>query len=649
MKLSTKLLVAFLLFALIGISLLALTSAANDKTVSSLMNDLRESNLDDIKTTNFITEIIRVVDNLNLVQRSFLIPGRTQGERDADYRAQKALQDEMARFAAGLEDHWRTSSSTITAFAQGEWPGLKESMRAYLESVKKLESVNQAIDATFIHDPKQLMRLQQEYRGNHFNVASRAGEVYANRKAVGQPLTFDESTCTLQRWRLGVINKELPYYKNDAVVKVVADIDAPHRLLHKIAEETYDRYAAGTADPERILVEINEMMPAARKMNEYFQTVIAEAQKAQTLFDQAFELANAAVIPAGESLVAALRDIGHKATEMAAAKAARAIAQGETGIKTATWLTYGCILLNVVLFTVAQLFVAKKVIAPLTRTIANLTADSETVGKDADRIKGASAQLNDSSAAQADAVERTSHALKQMTAITHQNAGNADGAKTLMGDAASQVARGEAAVAKMSAAMDAINDSSEKIEGILKTIESISFQTNLLALNASVEAARAGEAGKGFAVVADEVKNLSQRSAQSTRSTAELVMQTVENVKNGGIIVRELEEEFAGIKKTTVDIEQVIQNIAGASREQASGIDEINGAMGDIDKTSRQNSDNAGEMSDSGVTIAEVADSLRNRVQELRHLLGGSARAAAPAPRPPARAPNRKLLPYDRG
>ena len=642
MKLSTKLLLAFLIFALLGISMLVVTGINNHKTVTRLMNDLKESNLDDVRTTNYIAEIIKNVDDLNLVQRSLLIPGLTQAQRDADYRKQEELRRNLDQAVSGVEEHWRKSSSSITAFARERWPEVRKTMTGYLDSIRELEEVNKSIDATFIHDPKQLMRLQQEYRGNHFNVASRAGEVYANQEAVGQPLTFDESKCTLQKWRLGVINRELPYYRNAVVAKAVEEIDAPHRLLHRIAEETYDAYAAGTADPAEILGEINLAMPAARKMNDYFQMVIAEAQKSQDLFDRAFELASTRSIAAGDSLAASLREINLRAIEMSGTKAADAVAAGGRSIGTAVWLAGGCIVLNVILFVIVQLFVARRIVSPLARTIANLSRDSAAVGHDADRIRTTGGQLNDSAVSQAGAVERTSQALGQMTTVTHANAGNADSAKRLMEEAAGKVARGEEAVEKMAAAMSAITESSEKIETILKTIESIAFQTNLLALNASVEAARAGEAGKGFAVVADEVKSLSQRSAQAARDTADLVTQTLANVRNGGVIAGELQEEFSGIKKTTVSVDGMIRDIAEASREQATDIDEVNAAMAEIDRISRQNREDAGEMSESGSGIAEVADDLRSRVDELRQLLGGGGESVRPV------ADNgRKLLGYN--
>jgi len=160
-------------------------------------------------------------------------------------------------------------------------------------------------------------------------------------------------------------------------------------------------------------------------------------------------------------------------------------------------------------------------------------------------------------------------------------------------------------------AMEEIMESSKKIEGITTLMNDIAFQTNLLALNASVEAARAGEHGKGFAVVASEVRKLAHRSAKASTEIGVLVQTSLEHITSGRNLVKDGEQgmdemrtkietmlnnlksesdsNLNGILHSVKEVSEVMENIKVASQEQATGVEQINRAIADMDTITQEN------------------------------------------------------------
>jgi methyl-accepting chemotaxis protein len=158
--------------------------------------------------------------------------------------------------------------------------------------------------------------------------------------------------------------------------------------------------------------------------------------------------------------------------------------------------------------------------------------------------------------------------------------------------------------------MSSINESARKISDIIGVIDGIAFQTNILALNAAVEAARAGEQGRGFAVVASEVRTLAQRSANAAKDIKELISDSVSKVENGNVLVNQSGETMEKVVVSIKRVNDIMSEIAAASAEQSTGIDEIGKAVTQMDDVTQQNAALVEE-------AAAAAESLQSQAQQL--------------------------------
>jgi len=279
----------------------------------------------------------------------------------------------------------------------------------------------------------------------------------------------------------------------------------------------------------------------------------------------------------------------------------------------------------------------KNVNGNLRGIVADVRSGVGSIATSAQEVAAGGNDLAQRTQESASALEETASSMEEMTSTVKQNADNSRQANQLAAGARDQAEKGGDVVTKAVSAMNEINASSKKIADIIGVIDEIAFQTNLLALNAAVEAARAGEQGRGFAVVASEVRNLAQRSAGAAKEIKGLISDSVDKVKTGSQYVDESGKTLGEIVGSVKKVTDIVAEIAAASQEQSSGIDQVNKAVMQMDEMTQQNAALVEESSAASRAMEEQAKSLDVMMQFFRlgSNDGGSARSSEPRrPRP---------------
>jgi methyl-accepting chemotaxis protein len=448
------------------------------------------------------------------------------------------------------------------------WKGINNTLKAG-EEVSRIDGVTKNI-------------LGREI--DHLNWARKVGEFQRHENMTELAVEKDPHKCAFGKWYDSAARKQAEEQIPE-IKPLLEQLDAPHRRLHESA-----------AGLEQILKKGKEHRGEAVAF--YQGNLLKELGAVQNL----------------------MRQIGPQAEKHSQEIGKSAAAQSS---RVLTW-SISVMILGAIVALVLGLILSLSITRPINRLIAGLNNGADQVTSASMQVSSSSQFLAQGASEQAASLEETSASLEEMAAMTRTNASNAKEANSLMSETGRVVGQANQSMTELIQSMKEVSTASEETAKIIKTIDEIAFQTNLLALNAAVEAARAGEAGAGFAVVADEVRNLAMRAAEAAKNTANLIEGTVGKVKEGSGLVGKTAEAFSQVATSSTKMQELVGEIAAASIEQSSGVDQINKAINEMNQVTQQVAASAEESASAAEELNAQSEQMKGMVGELVSLVGSN-------------------------
>jgi methyl-accepting chemotaxis protein len=268
------------------------------------------------------------------------------------------------------------------------------------------------------------------------------------------------------------------------------------------------------------------------------------------------------------------------------------------------------------------LWIGASVSKRLGAAVVQLFGLSQTLSSSAASISESSEEQATMASEQAASLEESSSTVEEISSMAARNNDAVREATKISTDVLSATDEGTKKMTAMSGTINDMNNASAQISKIIRAIDEIAFQTNILALNAAVEAARAGEAGAGFAVVAEEVRSLALRSKTAAQETEQIIARNTSLTQEGVKMCASVAESLTQIRERINNLDGLIREIANASQEQTTGLNQINQALATTSSATQKNAALAEQGASSAEELNNEAEKLIKTIDSLSRLSG---------------------------
>lgn len=619
-SLKFKILAGFLVVSAITL-VVGLVGWFGAAAISSSFDAVSEVSLPSVQT---LSNMAKHAEFMRMAQRTLLNPNLEKADQQRQYNN---IDTALNGIAAELAIYAPLPRTEKEDQAWGEFDKVYGELKTLNSDFLNLA---RQLNAGDILNPTDMRRKIETFKGDHYSRAfSIYGLIYQGKPSEGGE---DPTACNLGRW----MATELSAVQNDVLKKSLATLGPIHESFHADVKDIKALMASGdrAAAVEKFQ---QDMIPHMNLILEQLNIMNGETIRVEEIYSRMNQLAMGDLRRKQDDTMGLLENL----VKEAQADATHTREDGLAAAQRTNIIIIVGIVVGVLLSIILGYILAASITRPITKCvefarrmalgdftkkldiahkdeigqlsealntmltklcdiIAEIRTGAQNVAAGSNELSSASVTLSEGASEQASGIENIASSMTQIVTSINQNTRNAEQTQTMAGKAAGSAEKSSETVTETVLAMKQI---AEKIS----IIEDIARQTNLLALNAAIESARAGEHGKGFAVVAAEVRKLAERSGQAAGEISELSMKSVKVAEEAGHMLGLIVPD---IKRTA----ELVQEIAAASAEQSSEVEEINKAVQRLDKIIQQNASAAEE-------TASTSEELSSQSVQLHHTI----------------------------